>query len=357
MQGVPSMQMVVPPLPHKQGPIPPPPPMNLDSDIKSSIPPAPPAQPAPPGPPAPPAPVASRVPPMESPMLPQQFLPPNETLYVNNLNDKINPEELKKHLRSIFKQFGEIRDIIAMKSFWRRGQAWIIFQDKETSAKAMNGLQGFPLYDRPMRINFALTKSDIVAKEEGTAEPRQSGPKKPRAVREREEKQKLLFQQMQTQFLQHMQQQMQQNPISPAPLVAGGSQAQLTAHDKQSLIAAAQAKAAEAVREAGKRRAMDTGIQPKHKMFQNNPAAQPVAPDLPPMPSRTLFVENLPEGATQELVASVFKCYAGFVEVRLIQARKIAFVDYESNTQSTVAMHGSQGREVSGHKLKISYAK
>merc|ERR1712083_1163949 len=29
-------------------------------------------------------------------------------------------------------------------------------------------LQGFPFYNKPMRINFAKTKSDIVAKKDGT---------------------------------------------------------------------------------------------------------------------------------------------------------------------------------------------
>ena len=57
--------------------------------------------------------------------------------YVNNLNDKINVETLKKSLREahagalgssassleVFAAFGGIIDIIAMKSLKRRGQA------------------------------------------------------------------------------------------------------------------------------------------------------------------------------------------------------------------------------------------
>merc|ERR1719432_334734 len=95
-------------------------------------------------------------------------LPPNQTLYVNNLNDKINTETLKKSLREVFAAFGGIIDIIAMKSLKRRGQAWIIFKETSAATNALRSLQGFPFYNKPMRINFARTKSDAIAKSDGT---------------------------------------------------------------------------------------------------------------------------------------------------------------------------------------------
>merc|ERR1719480_630365 len=95
-------------------------------------------------------------------------LPPNQTLYVNNLNDKINTETLKKSLREVFAAFGNIIDIIAMKSLKRRGQAWIIFKETSSATNALKSLQGFPFYNKPMRINYAKTKSDVVAKADGS---------------------------------------------------------------------------------------------------------------------------------------------------------------------------------------------
>jgi len=95
-------------------------------------------------------------------------VPLNQTLYVNNLNDKINVETLSKSLREVFAAFGGIIDIIAMKSLKRRGQAWIIFKEMSSATNALKSLQGFPFYNKPMRINFAKTKSDVVAKAEGT---------------------------------------------------------------------------------------------------------------------------------------------------------------------------------------------
>merc|ERR1719410_1801091 len=95
-------------------------------------------------------------------------LPPNQTLYVNNLNDKINVETLKKSLREVFAAFGGIIDIIAMKSLKRRGQAWIIFKEPSSATNALKSLQGFPFYNKPMRIAYSKTKSDVVAKADGT---------------------------------------------------------------------------------------------------------------------------------------------------------------------------------------------
>merc|ERR1719379_2735625 len=55
-----------------------------------------------------------------------------------------------------------------MKSLKRRGQAWIIFKESSSATNALRSLQGFPFYNKPMRINYARTKSDAVAKVDGT---------------------------------------------------------------------------------------------------------------------------------------------------------------------------------------------
>merc|ERR1719460_3408273 len=63
------------------------------------------------------------------------------TLYVNNLNDKIHPDTLAKNLREVFGAFGEIQDLIAMKSLRRRGQAWIVYKELSSSSAAVKALQ------------------------------------------------------------------------------------------------------------------------------------------------------------------------------------------------------------------------
>lgn len=93
---------------------------------------------------------------------------PNHTLYINNLNEKVKKEELKKSLYGIFGQFGQVLDIIAMKDMKMRGQAFIVFKDINSATNALRSMQGFPFYDKPMRLAYSKKDSDIIAKLKGT---------------------------------------------------------------------------------------------------------------------------------------------------------------------------------------------
>lgn len=76
--------------------------------------------------------------------------------------------ELKKALYAIFSQFGQIVDIMAFKTLRMRGQAHIIFKDISASSTALRSMQGFPFYDKPMRIQYSREDSDVIAKAKGT---------------------------------------------------------------------------------------------------------------------------------------------------------------------------------------------
>ena len=80
--------------------------------------------------------------------------------------------DLKKSLYAIFSQFGQILDIVALKTLKMRGQAFVIFQDITAATTAAKSMQGFPFYDKPMRIAFAKTDSDLIAKKKGTFQER-----------------------------------------------------------------------------------------------------------------------------------------------------------------------------------------
>jgi RNA recognition motif-containing protein len=77
-------------------------------------------------------------------------VPPNHTLYVNNLNDKVKKEQIKSMLYALFSQFGEIIDIVAMRAERLRGQAWIVFSDVGTATNALRQMQGFPFFEKPL---------------------------------------------------------------------------------------------------------------------------------------------------------------------------------------------------------------
>lgn len=105
----------------------------------------------------------------------------SETLYIQNLNEKIKIPILKASLRSLFKSYGEVLDVVAHANLRMRGQAFVSFENAEIAKKALKEVRGFPLYSKPMvsitayyivvllmsvlqQISFARTKSDAVVK-------------------------------------------------------------------------------------------------------------------------------------------------------------------------------------------------
>eukprot|EP00602_Paraphysomonas_sp_CaronLab_P007676 CAMPEP_0185024830 /NCGR_PEP_ID=MMETSP1103-20130426/8024_1 /TAXON_ID=36769 /ORGANISM="Paraphysomonas bandaiensis, Strain Caron Lab Isolate" /LENGTH=217 /DNA_ID=CAMNT_0027557895 /DNA_START=69 /DNA_END=722 /DNA_ORIENTATION=+ len=98
---------------------------------------------------------------------------PSQTLYINNINEKIKKNVLKRMLYALFSQYGKVIEIVACKGIKLRGQAWVVYQEITSATTALRRLQGFNFYDKPLRIAFAKQKSDIVAKKDGTFQPRQ----------------------------------------------------------------------------------------------------------------------------------------------------------------------------------------
>ncbi|KAK1412734.1 hypothetical protein QVD17_34215 [Tagetes erecta] len=100
-------------------------------------------------------------------------IPPNQTIYVKNLNEKVKKEELKRSLYALFSQYGRILDVVALKTPKLRGQAWIVFSEVTAASNAVRQMQNFPFYDKPMRIQYAKGKSDCIAKADNTFVPKE----------------------------------------------------------------------------------------------------------------------------------------------------------------------------------------
>uniref|UniRef100_A0A672LWV8 RRM domain-containing protein n=1 Tax=Sinocyclocheilus grahami TaxID=75366 RepID=A0A672LWV8_SINGR len=109
---------------------------------------------------------------------------PNHTIYINNVNDKIKKEELKRSLYTLFSQFGQVMDIVAMKTMKMRGQAFVIFKELSAATNALRQLQGFPFYNKPMRIQYAKTDSDLISKMRGTYGDKEKKKEKKRKAQE-----------------------------------------------------------------------------------------------------------------------------------------------------------------------------
>ncbi|KAF4346717.1 hypothetical protein G4B88_015094 [Cannabis sativa] len=75
---------------------------------------------------------------------------------------------------------------------------------------------------------------------------------------------------------------------------------------------------------------------------QGNTSAQEAA-----TPNNILFIENLPHETTSMMLELLFQQYPGFREVRIIEAKPgIAFVEFEDDVQSSMAMQELQGFKI-----------
>jgi len=104
-------------------------------------------------------------------------IPPNHTVYANNLDDHIKKQELRTQLYCLFAQYGVILDVVALKTPKMRGQAFVTFRDVASATQALHSLQGFSFFGKPLRLQYAKCKANVVAQMEGTFDPR-SRPKR-----------------------------------------------------------------------------------------------------------------------------------------------------------------------------------
>ncbi|CAN8285407.1 unnamed protein product [Cochlearia groenlandica] len=224
-------------------------------------------------------------------------IPPNQSIYVKNINEKIKKEELKRSLYCLFSQYGRILDVVALKTPKLRGQAWVTFSEVTAASNAVRQMQNFPFYDKPMCIQYAKAKADCIAKAEGTFVPKDKKRKQEEKVeRKREETQQ--------------------------PNMA------------------------------------TNGHGPSSNNGVPVPPFQPSGQDSMP-PNNILFIQNLPHETTSVMLQLLFEQYPGFKEIRMISAKPgIAFVEYEDDVQSSMAMQALQGFKITPQNpMIISFAK
>lgn len=81
-----------------------------------------------------------------------------QTLYLRNLNDKINRKLLKHTLYLLFSTYGEVYDI----NMKLKGQAHIVLESKSAAAYALRALNDFPVCGKKMSIEYAKKKSVVI---------------------------------------------------------------------------------------------------------------------------------------------------------------------------------------------------
>lgn len=247
---------------------------------------------------------------------------PNHTIYINNLNEKIKKDELKKSLYAIFSQFGQILDIVALKTLKMRGQAFVIFKEINSAANALRSMQGFPFYEKPMRIQFAKKDSEVIAKLKGTYV------EQPKRIREKPEDEVAK---------KKKKARSQPAAIESAPAPKGPPP---------------QIPVRPPVQPAAPPAPAPTGPPPLVV-----PPALSAIPEQPP--NQILFITNLPEETTEMMLSMLFNQFPGFKEVRLVPGRHdIAFVEFETDAQAGAAKDALQSFKITPtNAMKITFAK
>lgn len=81
-------------------------------------------------------------------------------MYVRNLEERVKPEPLKEALRTIFSEFGNVIDIVAKTNLKAKGQAFVVYDSPDAARQAIDETDGFDLFDKPMQVALARTRSD-----------------------------------------------------------------------------------------------------------------------------------------------------------------------------------------------------
>ncbi|KAM6428482.1 U1 small nuclear ribonucleoprotein A isoform 2-T2 [Liasis olivaceus] len=229
-----------------------------------------------------------------------------------------------------------------------RGQAFVIFKEICSSTNALRSMQGFPFYDKPMRIQYAKADSDIIAKMKGTfvERDRKREKRKPKGQEAQAVKKQIpgaaapVAPSVQGTVpgmppmnqgpcvMHHMPGQPPYMPppgMMPPPSMAPGS--------------------------------IPPGAMPPQQMLPGQMATAQQLSENPP--NHILFLTNLPEETNELMLSMLFNQFPGFKEVRLVPGRHdIAFVEFDNEVQAGAARDALQGFKITqNNAMKISFAK
>ena len=84
-----------------------------------------------------------------------------QTLYINNLNEKIKKDEMQHSLFHLFSLYGDILEITVKRNLKMKGQAFVVFSNPDSAAKAMHDLHNYLFFDKKMNIQYSKNASDV----------------------------------------------------------------------------------------------------------------------------------------------------------------------------------------------------
>jgi len=165
-----------------------------------------------------------------------------------------------------------------------------VYDNVESAQEAMVDLQGFELFDKPMQLQYAKSKSDAKIKADGNEEELEAQKKERAARKEREQ----------------------------------------AAEDE----AQKKRKAADE----------DDDDAPVAKKVAKGAAPTGQVPDEYLPPNKILFIRDVPDDYDMENLKVIFGRFAGFKEVRTVPGRKgLAFIEYEAEEGAVQAKERTSG--------------
>jgi len=238
---------------------------------------------------------------------------------VKNLEESIKIDQLTEALTEIFSEYGNVIDLVAKKNLKAKGQAFVVFDETEAAERAISEVQGFELFEKPMILDYAKTRSDATVQREGGAE----------------------------EFETHKRRRLAEKGMLDHRLHKVVLKANSALERKQAAEAAEMQKklkrpAAGAAPETGVARPVKASRGAGLK--SSNPAAGAIIPEEYLPPNKILFVQNVPDDYGVEGLSAIFGRFEGFREVRLVPGRTgIAFVEYEAESGAISAKEGTAG--------------
>jgi len=237
--------------------------------------------------------------------------PPSPTLYINNINEKVNKETLQRMMIMIFSPYGKVVEVVCNKGIKLRGQAWVTFLDSASATSAMRGRQGFNFYDKPLRIAYAKEPS----------------------------KKAILAGKI---------------PLPTASLSSTSGTGGVATNKRKRVDGEEGGAVADDGMEKEEREKEDNvhkGPHPTlghHSIFESNDD-----------PHNVLFAQNLPAAVSESMLVLLFSQCKGYKELRLPPGNKgIAFVEFDEEIQATLALKQLHGHALTAtDTLHLTYSK
>ncbi|EGR51844.1 uncharacterized protein TRIREDRAFT_120294 [Trichoderma reesei QM6a] len=234
---------------------------------------------------------------------------PISTVYVHNLEERVKPEVLTDALKTIFSEFGNVVDIVAKRNLKAKGQAFVVFDEPSAAHKAIEEVEGFELFGKPMRVAMARMQSDKTVELHGSSEDLDAHKRHRQAEKDKRK-----------------------------ALEAADEQRQL----KRAAAGASEARPSKSVKPSG--------------LKSTSAPASAVVPDEYLPPNKILFVQNVPDEYDVEGLTAIFGRFDGFREIRLVPGRRgIAFVEYENEQGAITAKENTAGMSLGDKMIKVTY--